>query len=95
MKKVNAERNCPKWVSNEKDYQLVFCEVDGYWRECGHNIPKYANMLLADYLSLMCLSIPDYTQFMRIIAPNYRFEYRSCVGSVSEGKGLITIVFAF
>ena len=74
---VNISRNCPNWVANENDYMLLFCEVDGLWRECSHNIEKFSDMLLSDYLSYMNIVINDYTQFMRILAPDYHLEYRA------------------
>lgn len=76
-------KNCPNWVANERDYQLVFMPVlnvvtrNYEYREVGHDIPKFRNMMLADYLSDMGLYIPDYTQFLRIISPEYHFEYRA------------------
>lgn len=74
-------KNVPNWVANEKDYRLLFCLVEDEWRECSHNLPKYNNMLLADYLAEMQICIPDYTQFLRIYDDerNLHFEYR-CYG---------------
>lgn len=83
-KKVNAEKNVPNWEPNENDYVLIFVETFDEilglfeYREAGHNLPKYANMLLCDYLKEMQLEyIPDYTQFMRILHPDYILEYRA------------------
>lgn len=74
---VNISRNCPDWVANVNDYLLLFCEVDGLWCECSHNIPMFSDMLLSDYLSYMGIVVNDYTQFMRILAPDYMLEYRA------------------
>lgn len=76
-KKFETFRNASDYFPSENDYQLVFCEVDGEFRECGHDIKKYANMLLSDYLSEMNLLVSDYTQFIRIIAPDYYLEFRA------------------
>lgn len=76
-KKINISRNCPEWVANENDYILCFCEVDGLWRECSHNIPIFSDWLLSDYLSYMNIVVNDYTQFMRVLAPHYMLEYRA------------------
>lgn len=81
--KVNASKNVPDWFPSEDDYVLVFCEVQGYWRECSNNVPKFNHMLLADYLSSLGLCIPDYTQFIRILNPEYHFEYKSFGGRVT------------
>lgn len=88
MKKIDAEKNVVGYFPTEKDYQLVFCPVDAgdhyEWRELGHNIPKYNNMLLADYLQDMNICVPDFTQFLRIIDDerNLHFEYRCYGGRV-------------
>lgn len=76
-KNVNISRNCPDWVANENDYILLFCEVDGLWRECSRNIPMFIDWLLSDYLSYMNIVVNDYTQFMRVLAPDYMLEYRA------------------
>lgn len=86
-RKVTASKNVPDWIPSEDDYELVFCEVGNgetgcFWRECSHNIPKYSDMLLSDYLSSLGLCIPDYTQFLRICAPDYHLEYRAYGGRV-------------
>lgn len=69
--------NKPDWLPNENDYVLVFMPVDCIWREVGHEIPKYINMTLADYQSEIGLYVPDYTQFLRIVADDYCIEYRA------------------
>lgn len=83
------KKNIPDWIPSEDDYTLVFMEVkdpDGWmsWREVSHNLAKYSNILLSEYLLIMKLYIPDYTQFLRIInrEDNYHFEYRSYGGRV-------------
>lgn len=82
-------RNIPNWFPSENDYTLVFMEVkdpDGElrWREVSHNLAKYNNMLLAEYLLSVGLYIPDFTQFLRIIdrESNLHFEYRAYGGRV-------------
>lgn len=83
QKKVQTFRNCPNWLPNDHDYQLFFVEVDGVWRELGHDMPKYANCILSDYLAIMNLyNIPDYTQFLRIIHPDYYLEFRHYGGCI-------------
>lgn len=82
-------KNVPDWFPTDSDYELVFMEVkdpDGYlrWREVSHNLEKFSNMMLADYLLHIGLYIPDYTQFLRIInrERNLHFEYRAYGGRV-------------
>lgn len=72
-------RNVPHWHPAENDYVLVFMPVDGLWIEVGHDIPKYKNMTLADYLQHMNIIVPDWTQFLRVIDEERRmlFEYRA------------------
>lgn len=82
MSKKLVEKNLPAWYPTEEDYELVFCEVNGFWRECSHNVPKYKDMLFCDYLAELGICIPDYTQFMRICAPDYHFEYRAYGGRI-------------
>lgn len=87
LQKVTAKRNIPNWMPNDDDYELVFMEVyngiDRFeMREVGHNIPKYNNMLLCDYLDELGLYVPDYTQFLRVVNPEYHFEYRAYGGRV-------------
>lgn len=69
--------NKPNYFPNEKEYVLVFMPIDGIWREVGHDIPKYNNILLADYLAEKQLFLPDCTQFCRVIRDNELFEYRA------------------
>lgn len=84
MSRKSTFRNVPDWSPSDSDYQLVFCDVDGFYRECGHDIPKYRDVLLSDYLLEMNIFIPDYTQFIRIIdlERSLHFEYRSYGGRV-------------
>lgn len=69
-------------MNTETDYRLVFLDVDGLWRECGHDVPKYNSIILSDYLADVGIFIPDYTQFIRIESPDYHFEYRCYGGRV-------------
>lgn len=81
---MKAEKNKIDWFPTENDYELVFVEVDGLWREVSHNVAKYNNMLLCDYLAQIGIQIPDYTQFLRVLDPerNLHFEYRCFGGRV-------------
>lgn len=79
------EKNDPKWVPTESDYILCFLEVDGMWRECSNNIPKYFNMTFADYLNeVEIYNIPEHTQFLRIwdYDRNMGFEYHADGGRI-------------
>lgn len=79
---VNHGKNVPDWLPSENNYQLVFCDVDGVFRECGHDIPKYRDMILSDYFNEMHLVVPDYCQFMRVLHPDYLLEYRAFGGRI-------------
>lgn len=71
--------NVPGWHSTENNYVLVFTVVDGLWIEVGHDVPKYKNMLLCDYLHEIGVQVPDWTQFLRVLDEDrhMRFEYRA------------------
>ena len=75
--------NSKDWAPSINDYVLVFIPVDGIWIEVGHDIPCYRNITLADYLNIIGITIPDWTQFIRIIDEERGFyiEYR-CYGSM-------------
>ena len=77
MPKVS--KNLPDWQPSETDYVLVFCDIDGVWRECSHNLPEYSNMMLADYLHHIEIQVPDYTQFLRVMdyERNILFVYKA------------------
>ena len=83
MSKIETFKNVPNWVANERDYQLVFVPTHNIvtnifeYREAGHDIPKYRNILLADYLLDIGVCVPDFTQFLRVITEDFRFEYRA------------------
>lgn len=83
-RKVEIFRNQLDWFPSDNDYQLVFMDVDGFYRECGHCVPSFSDMLLSDFLSSININIPDYTNFLRIYDPerNLHFEYRSYGGLV-------------
>lgn len=78
MLKEKFHPNVKGWRANENDYVLMFMpDKQGMWRELGHEIPKYNNILFADYLSELAINVPDYTQFLRIISDEFLFEYRA------------------
>ena len=77
MKTENYSPNQRGWRPTEDDYVLVFMPVDGLWRELSHDIPKYANMVLSDYLAEIGLFVPDDCQFMRIVSDTEYIEYRA------------------
>lgn len=78
MEKKHYYPNQRGWRPSENDFVLVFMPVNGFWREVAHDIPKYSDILLSDFLSIMNLQIPDYTQFLRIISDDMYLAYRHC-----------------
>lgn len=77
---VNMEKYRPNkrnYYPNELDYVLVFMPIDGIWREVGHDIVKYRDMLLSDYLLQVGLVLPDYCQFCRVVREEEQIEYRA------------------
>lgn len=76
------KKNVPGWKPSNRDYRLMFREVDGVWREISNNLPQYSGMILADYLALMGIDIPDGCQFCRIIRDNLHFEFREYGGTI-------------
>lgn len=77
-KNVQVIKNVPNYHATDDDYILVFVPFeDGLWREAGHNIKRYNNIIMSDYLSELGLCIPDYTQFMRVMRPDSVIEYRT------------------
>lgn len=79
MKKEKLRPNVPNWYPTDTDYVLVFMPVDGLWIEVGHDLPKFKNMLLCDFLQHIGVCIPDWTQFLRIIDEERKLllEYRA------------------
>ena len=80
-RKINITCNIPNWFCTESDYTLVFVPFeDGIYREASGNLIKFHNILLSDYLNYIGISVPDYTQFLRIkdYDRNLNFEYRVC-----------------
>lgn len=75
-------KNVPNWEPSAEDYRLVFREVDGLWREVTGNMPQYSNIILADYLSLMDMQMPDGVTFCRIKRINEQWEYREYGGMI-------------
>lgn len=76
MKKYRPNAN--NYTPSEHFYSLVFMpDKLGYWRELGHDVPKFNDILLSDYLAYMNLTIPDYCQFMRIVTDLYTLTYKA------------------
>ena len=71
--------NVPNWHPTDTDYVLVFMPVDGLWIEVGHDVPKFKNVLLADFLQYIGVYVPDWSQFLRVIDEDRKlfFEYRA------------------
>lgn len=69
-------KNVRGWKPSESDYRLIFREINGEWREISNNLPQFSDRILADYLSIMGIDIPDGCQFCRIKRDNLHFEYR-------------------
>lgn len=82
MNKEDFKKNAPGWRATAKDYRLVFRLVEGCWREISNNLPQYSNMILADYLALMGIDIPDGCQFCRIVRVDLHFEFREYGGII-------------
>lgn len=66
MREESYKKNAPGWHATKDDYRLIFRMVDGLWREITNNIPEYFNMVLADYLQVVDVIIPDGCKMMRI-----------------------------
>lgn len=69
-------KNKRGWKPSETDYQLIFREIDGYWREITGSIAKYNNLILADYLSAIDCALPVGTQFCRVRRGQEHIEIR-------------------
>lgn len=80
--KQDYSKNCPNWHPSLSDYLLVFREVDGIWREISGNIPEYRNMILADYLTLVGIEIPDGCTFCRVSLADGKWELRQNGGII-------------
>lgn len=78
----NFKKNVPNWKPTKGDYCLVFFYVDGYWREISNNIAEYSNMIFADYLSEIGISLPDDCQFCRIVREEEMYEFRLYGGKI-------------
>lgn len=76
------KKNVPNWRASINDYMLAFMWVNGYWREVSGNIPKYANMILADYLDEVGINLPDDCIFCRIKRDGEMWEYRVSGGLI-------------
>lgn len=80
--KHEFSKNVPNWHPTMSDYVLVFRLVDGYWREISANIPQYANMIFADYLTEMDIVLPDDCVFCRISREDELWEFRASGGQI-------------
>ena len=60
----------------KENYTLVFTFEDCEWREKGHSIPKYSDILLSDYLVEIGLNVPDYTRYLEILSDDLYIIYR-------------------
>lgn len=70
------KKNKPNWVPTEKDYRLIFRLVNGHWREITSNVPKYADLTLAEYLDMVRIDVPYGCTFMRLDNDYIAMEYR-------------------
>lgn len=80
------EKNVPGWEPTLEDYVLAFRYVGGYWREVSANIPKYNNMIFAEYLTEVGITLPDDCIFCRIERndeyAHYKWEFRQSGGLI-------------
>ena len=60
----------------ENNYTLVFTFEDCVWREKGHTVPKYNDILLSDYLAEIGLNVLDYTRYLEILSDHVYIVYR-------------------
>lgn len=82
MNKEDFKKNAPGWSATAKDYRLVFCLVDGCWREISNSLPQYSNMVLADYCAQIGIEIPDGCELMRVHRGNDVFAIRRWGASI-------------
>ena len=76
-------KNRRGWRPTPTDYLLVFQQLeDGIWHEISCNLPQYENMILADYLTIMGVNIPDGCTFCRCRWNNVRWEFRQNGGII-------------
>lgn len=80
--KREFSKNVPNWQPSKKDYLLIFRYVEGYWREISGNIPKFENMVLADYLAEIDIQLPDDCTFCRVSRDWWTWEYRANGGQI-------------
>lgn len=59
------KKNVPNWVPSNKDYRLIFKEVNGLWIEVSNNLPRYHGITFAEYCSMMDMTIDDGCTFAR------------------------------
>ena len=91
MDKTKFKKNAFNWVANDEDYLLVFRQVDDLWREISGNLPKYNNIVLADYLNQVGVIVPDDCTFCRI--ERYEDDGRKFYWELRAHGGLIYIYF--
>lgn len=80
MREELMKKNAPNWVPSDKDYRLIFREVNGLWIEVSNNLPKYYGMTFADYCSAIDLTIDYGCTFARFRRGNVDICYRDCNG---------------
>lgn len=89
MNTLKFKKNVPNWVATDEDYMLVFRQVDDLWREISGNLPKYSNIVLADYLAQVGIYVPDDCTFCRI--ERYEEDGRKFYWELRVHGGLIYI----
>lgn len=70
------KKNAPNWVPSDKDYRLIFREVDGLWIEVSNNLPKYYGMTFADYCNQVDLIIDYGCTLARFVRNGMELSYR-------------------
>lgn len=87
------KKNAPNWVPSDKDYRLIFREVDGRWIEISNNLPKYYGMTFADYCSAIGVVIDECCTFARFRRDDMELCFTDCHGylrvDVNERKNAL------
>lgn len=83
MENERFKKNVPNWRASINDYMLAFQQLnDGLWHEVSGNLPQYEDMILADYLYIMGVDIPDGCTFCRCRWNNVEWEFRQSGGLI-------------
>lgn len=83
MSNERFKKNVPNWKASINDYMLAFRQLsDGLWHEVSGNLPKYKDMILAEYLSVMEVSLPDGCTFCRCRWDDAEWEFRQSGGLI-------------